>query len=117
MVSEMTENLQSVLEAARRLPPSERRFLIEQLRQETVAADENASQAPAESLRIVDELYGSMKGLDRETIKWIAEDEELWANASSGRRLAVVHFGQQCSIRRLMRSASNSSAVSPFWLH
>ena len=113
----MTENLQSVLEAARRLPPGERRFLIEQLRHETVAADENASQARAESLRIVDELYGSMKGLDRETIKWIAEDEELWANANSDRRLTVVHFGQQCSIRRLMRSASNPSAVSPFWLH
>src|SRR5213080_2487937 len=73
----MTENLQRVLEAARRLPPGERRFLIEQLRQETVAADETASQARAESLRIVDELYGSMKGLDRETIKWIAEGEEL----------------------------------------
>ena len=113
----MTENLQRVLEAARRLPPGERRFLIEQLRHETVAAEETASQARAESLQIVDELYSSMKGLDRETIKWIAEDEELWANASSGRRLAVVHFGQQCSIRRLMRSASNSSAVSPFWLH
>ena len=66
----MTENLQSVLEAARRLPPGERRFLIEQLRHETVA-DENASQARAESLRIVDELYGSMTGLDRETLKWI----------------------------------------------
>ena len=36
------------------------RILIEQLRQETVAADETASQARAESLRIVDELYGSM---------------------------------------------------------
>src|SRR5438046_5068646 len=85
----MTENLQRVLEAARRLPPGERRFLIEQLRQETVAADETTSQARAESLRIVDELYGSMMGLDRETLKWIAEDEELWANANSDRRLTV----------------------------
>jgi len=50
MVSEMTENLQRVLEAARRLPPGERRFLIEQPRQETVADDEASSQARAESL-------------------------------------------------------------------
>ena len=52
MVSEMTENLQSVLEAARRLPPDDRRFLIEQLKHESVAADETASQARAESLRM-----------------------------------------------------------------
>ena len=49
-LGEMTENRQSVLEAARRLSSGERRFLIEQLKQETVAADENASQARAGSL-------------------------------------------------------------------
>lgn len=72
----MSQNLQSVLDAARQLPPSERRRLIEQLMEETDAA-KNSSQAHAEALRIVDELFGSMSGLDRETVKWIAEDEEL----------------------------------------
>ena len=33
--------------------------------------------AEAEWLAIVDELYGTIKGLDRETIIWLAEDEEL----------------------------------------
>ena len=73
----MSQNLQTVLDAARQLPPGEKRLLIEQLTQESDAADATVSQARAEALRIVDELYGSMKGLDRETVKWIAEDEEL----------------------------------------
>lgn len=29
------------------------------------------------SLAVVDELYGTIKGINRETLRWLAEDEEL----------------------------------------
>jgi hypothetical protein len=73
----MSQNLQSILEAARQLPSDERRRLAEQLLEEANSAEEAAPEAQAEALRIVDELYGSMKGFDRETVIWLAEDEEL----------------------------------------
>ncbi len=31
----------------------------------------------AAALALVDELYGVIKGVDRETLRWLAEDEEL----------------------------------------
>jgi hypothetical protein len=73
----MSDNLEAVLEAALRLPPDEQRQLAEQLPAAAKRADEARLAEEAEWLAIVDELYGTIKGLDRETIIWLAEDEEL----------------------------------------
>ena len=73
----MSDNLEAVLEAALRLPPDEQRQLAEQLPAVARSTDEARLAEEAEWLAIVDELYGTIKGLDRETIIWLAEDEEL----------------------------------------
>jgi len=73
----MSENLEAVLEAALRLPPDEQRQLAEQLPVVSKRTDESRLAEEAEWLAIVDELYGTIKGLNRETIIWLAEDEEL----------------------------------------
>ena len=73
----MSGNLEAVLEAALRLPPDEQRQLAEQLPAVAKRADEALLAEEVEWLAIVDELYGTIKGLDRETIIWLAEDEEL----------------------------------------
>jgi hypothetical protein len=49
--------------------------LIERLSKDLTS--DNSARSIEEALRLVDQLYGSMKGLDTETVKWIAEDEEL----------------------------------------
>ena len=76
----MGQSLQDVLDAARRLPPDEQRRLAEQLLGEadqTNRSDEQLTPEQVANLEIVDKLYGTIKGLDRETIIWLAEDEEL----------------------------------------
>lgn len=74
----MSQSLQSVLEAARQLPPDELRQLVERLLQEVGST---ATSTPEESRKqrarsIVEETYGSIKGLDRATLISLAEDEE-----------------------------------------
>lgn len=92
------ENLKSILDAARKLPPKEQRRLIEQLMKEALASLDQVRRALAEldasieqlrehggqpsdktrrALEAVEKTHGSMKGLDRDTIIWLAEDEEL----------------------------------------
>ena len=73
----MSENLEAVLEAALRLPLEEQRRLAEQLPSVTTLSDEARLTEEAEWLAIVEETRGTIKGLDRETIIWLAEDEEL----------------------------------------
>ena len=74
----MSQSLQDVLNAARQLPPDERRRLVEQL----VAEVSPATDQPPEEARkrrgaaIVEETFGSIKGLDRATLITLAEDEE-----------------------------------------
>ena len=74
----MSQSLQDVLNAARRLPPDELRRLVEQL----VAEVRSAAGPAAEEARrrsavsIVEETYGSIRGLDRATLMSLAEDEE-----------------------------------------
>jgi hypothetical protein len=74
----MSQSLQDVLNAARQLPPDERRRLVEQLvtevRLTSDPAPEEARRRRAAS--IVEETYGSIKGLDRATLISLAEDEE-----------------------------------------
>jgi hypothetical protein len=74
----MSPSLQDVLNAARRLPPDELRRLVEQLVAEVRSA---AGPAPEEARKrravsIVEEAYGSIKGLDRATLISLAEDEQ-----------------------------------------
>lgn len=74
----MSQSLQDVLNAARRLPPDELRRLVEQLAAEVRST---SGPAPEEARRrraaaIVEETYGSIKGVDRATLMSLAEDEE-----------------------------------------
>lgn len=74
----MSQSLQDVLNAARQLPPEELQRLVEQLLTEV----RSTAGVPAEEARkqraaaIVEETYGSIKGLDRATLVSLAEDEE-----------------------------------------
>ena len=75
----MSQNLQSVLEAARQLPPEQRRRLAAQLLEEV---EKNESLAPElarkqRALSIVEETFGAIKGLDPVTLAQLAEDEEF----------------------------------------
>lgn len=74
----MSQRLQDVLNAARQLPPDEQRRLVEQL---VAEVGPTAGPAPEEARRrraasIVEETFGSIKGLDRATLISLAEDEE-----------------------------------------
>jgi hypothetical protein len=73
----MSQSLQDVLNAARQLPPEEQRRLVELLVAEVrPAADldpEEARRRRASS--IVEETYGSIKGLERATMISLVEDE------------------------------------------
>ncbi|HXG63767.1 MAG TPA: hypothetical protein VNO70_01595 [Blastocatellia bacterium] len=69
------ENVDAVLDAARKLPPEEQRQLLEQLMKEISPGSTPREQAQA-SLDIVEQTRGTIKNLDRETVMWLAEDEE-----------------------------------------
>lgn len=73
----MSQSLQNVLDAARRLPPDELRRLVEQLIAEvhSIAAPVSEKARGSRALAIVEETYGSIKGLDRATLISLAEDE------------------------------------------
>jgi hypothetical protein len=74
--AEMSDQLQIILDAARQLPLVEQQRLAESLMENVHQAARTTSKQTA-ALEIVEELYGAIKGLDRETLTWIAEDEEL----------------------------------------
>ncbi|HKQ08125.1 MAG TPA: hypothetical protein VJ464_23570 [Blastocatellia bacterium] len=68
----MSAALEHLLEAARALPLNERRELAAKL-----IKDVEATEAEIENnLAIVRETRGTIKGLDRETLIALAEDEE-----------------------------------------
>jgi hypothetical protein len=72
----MSSDLLAVFEDAKKLPVEEKRelatLLLDDIKHSLAGTDRNGSD-----LAIVDQLFGSLKGLDRETVKWLAEDEEL----------------------------------------
>lgn len=72
----MSTTLEDFLRAARSLPIAERRELAARLAEE-VAASENQARTVQANLAIVEETRGTIKGLDRETIIALAEDEEF----------------------------------------
>jgi hypothetical protein len=73
----MGQSLQDVLNAARQLPPDEQRRLVEQLVAEVrPPADLAPEEAPRRrAAEIVEETFGSIKGLDRATMISLVEDE------------------------------------------
>lgn len=71
-----TSSLEQLLDAARKLPPEERRVLAEELIRESKAGVAIVNPVEA-ALDAVEQTRGAMKGLDRDTIIWLAEDEEL----------------------------------------
>lgn len=72
----MGQNMESVLDAARRLPLAEQRRLAARLL-EDVGRNEAADAELAANLAIVERTRGTIKGVDRETIIRIANDEEF----------------------------------------
>ena len=68
--------LEDILDAARRLPVDQQRDLAEQLIKDSRAA-EASPNATQDALDAVEMTRGAMKGLDRDTLIWLAEDEEL----------------------------------------
>jgi hypothetical protein len=64
-------SFESVLNEARKLPLEEQAQLVEQL------LEEIQSEKKQKALDAVERTRGRIKGLDRETIIWLAEDEEL----------------------------------------
>ena len=75
----MSQNLQSVLEAARQLPPEQRRQLAAQLLEEVEVNEPQTSELTRKqrALSIVEETFGTIKGLDRVALAQLAEDEEF----------------------------------------
>jgi hypothetical protein len=70
-----TGSLEEVLDAARKLPIEQRRLLAEELIKDT--SPEAPSIPTLDALDAVERTLGAMKGLDRDTVIWLAEDEEL----------------------------------------
>ena len=69
-------SLEEVLDAARRLPVDQQRNLAEQLIRDICSSTATPKEA-RQALDAVEKTRGAMKGLDRETVIWLAEDEEL----------------------------------------
>ena len=75
----MSSTVEELLSEARKLPLDEQKRLSTQLTEgisQTEAAQADL-QRQQSNLKTVDELFGTIKGLDRETLIWLAEDEEL----------------------------------------
>ncbi len=74
----MSQNLTNILKAARQLPIKEQQQLAEQLLKQTGTRGRLESQArKRKALSIVNETYGSIKGLRRDALIRLAEDEEF----------------------------------------
>ncbi len=74
----MSQTFTDILEAASHLPVDQRRQLAAELMKDSGAqTEEHVLSERAAALQTVDDLYGSIKGLDRQTLIWLAEDEEL----------------------------------------
>ena len=74
----MSQNLTTILKAARQLPIKEQRQLAAQLLKQIGTDEHPESEATKRnSLSIVNETYGSIKGLKRATLIRLAEDEEF----------------------------------------
>ncbi|HMV47874.1 MAG TPA: hypothetical protein PLD20_23260 [Blastocatellia bacterium] len=73
----MTDSFEILLNAARQLPPVQQRLLAHKLLENSEPATASLTEKQRAALEIVERLSGTIKGLDRETLIWLAEDEEL----------------------------------------
>jgi|GEM_PF-1596583 len=69
-------NLEDILIAARSLMVDQQRNLAEQLIK-NIGCAAATPKSVHEALDAVEKTRGAMKGLDRDTVIWLAEDEEL----------------------------------------
>jgi hypothetical protein len=74
--SGIMSTVEEILAEARKLPPEEQRQLASALLTEAGHRDEKEAGIHA-ALAIVEETTGTIKGLDRETLITLAEDEEF----------------------------------------
>jgi hypothetical protein len=73
----MTETFEVLLNAARQLPPVQQRLLAHKLLEEAKPTNATLTEEQLAALEAVEKTRGTIKGLDRETLIWLAEDEEL----------------------------------------
>lgn len=73
----MSENVAAVLDAARRLPLNQQHLIAWELLKSRDVVDDSTNAEQAAALEIVEKTRGVIKGLDRETLIRIAEDEEF----------------------------------------
>ena len=75
----MSKILETILEAVRHLSLEEKQLLADKLSVEITRTQRPplSAEEKARNLAIANRLYGSMKGLDRETIIKLAEDDEF----------------------------------------
>ncbi len=73
----MTESFEILLNAARQLPPVQQKLLAHKLLEHSEPAAGPLTEEQRAALEIVERLSGTIQGLDRETLIWLAEDEEL----------------------------------------
>ena len=73
----MSEAFESLLNAVRQLPPAQQQLFAQKLLEEGADQTTSVTESQAAALQAVDKTRGTLKGLDRETIIWLAEDEEL----------------------------------------
>lgn len=66
-----TEDMKTLLDAARKLSPEEQQQLIDRL------LEGLKTTSPGQGESVVERTYGTIKNLDRETIIRLAEDEEF----------------------------------------
>lgn len=67
-------NFETVLSEALKLPFDQQQQLIEHLLQEIQSHD---LKGPSQETDLVEKTFGTIKGIDRETLISIAEDEEF----------------------------------------
>lgn len=73
----MSENATAVLDAARRLPLNQQHLIAWELLKSWDVVDGSINAEQSAALEIVEKTRGVIKGLDRETLIRIAEDEEF----------------------------------------
>ncbi len=73
----MTESFEILLDAARQLPPVQQKLLAHKLLENTESTVASLTEKQRAALEAVEKTRGTIKGLDRETLIWLAEDEEL----------------------------------------
>ncbi len=73
----MTESFEILLNAARQLPPVQQKLLAHKLLENSEPATASLTEKQRAALDAVEKTRGTIKGLDRQTLIWLAEDEEL----------------------------------------